>query len=139
MKAQIVSRDELETGDRALLNLGHTFGHALEAATDYSSRLLHGEGVAIGMTLAFELSNILGLCEPSETERLRRHLKAVGLPVAISDIPGDRPTSDAVVAHMEHDKKVRNGAITLVLVRRIGEAFATSDVPADAIHKLLDA
>ena len=91
MKADIVARDERETGDRALLNLGHTFGHALEAATGFSDRLIHGEGVAIGMALAFQLSVKLGLCPGQDAERFVRHLKAVGLPAAISDIPGARP------------------------------------------------
>ena len=90
MKADIVARDERETGDRALLNLGHTFGHALEAATGFSDRLMHGEGVAIGMALAFRLSVKLGLCPGQDAERFVRHLKAVGLPAAIGDIPGPR-------------------------------------------------
>src|SRR6201990_150103 len=88
-KAAIVARDERETGDRALLNLGHTFGHALEAATGFSDRLIHGEAVAIGMVLAFDLSVKLGLCPGQDAERFRRHLKAVGLPSSIADIPGD--------------------------------------------------
>src|SRR6185503_2205146 len=94
MKANIVARDERESGERALLNLGHTFGHALEAVTGFSDRLIHGEGVAIGMALAFQLSVRLGLCPGQDAERFVRHLKAVGLPPAISDIPGLRPEPD---------------------------------------------
>lgn len=137
MKANIVARDEREKGDRALLNLGHTFGHALEAATGYSQRLLHGEGVAIGMCLAFELSERLGLCRPGEADRVKRHLRAVGLPTALSDIPGERPSPEAVLSHMAHDKKVSNGALTFVLVRKVGEAFVTRDVlPAEIVRSL---
>src|SRR3954464_10155733 len=104
MKADIVARDERETGERALLNLGHTFGHALEAATGFSDRLLHGEGVAIGMALAFRLSVQLGLAPGQDAERFIRHLKAVGLPSAIGDIPGSRPDADSLIGHMGHDK-----------------------------------
>jgi 3-dehydroquinate synthase len=139
MKADIVARDERETGDRALLNLGHTFGHALEAATGYSDRLLHGEGVAIGMALAFQLSTKLGLCSGQDAERFTRHLKAVGLPSSISDIPGDRPGAELLLEHMAHDKKVKDGRMTFVLVRGIGSAFMTSDVPLDAVRMLLAA
>jgi len=137
MKAAIVVRDERETGERALLNLGHTFGHALEAATGYSKRLLHGEGVAIGMMLAFDLSTKLGLCRADEAERLRRHLQSVGLPSAISDIPGPRPDAGDLLAHMEHDKKAKMGAVTFVLARGIGEAFQTQDVPREQVRGLL--
>jgi 3-dehydroquinate synthase len=137
MKADIVARDERETGDRALLNLGHTFGHALEAATGYSDRLLHGEGVAIGMALAFQLSVKLGLCPGQDSERFMRHLKAVGLPAAIADIPGPRVAADTLLEHMGHDKKVKDGKLTFVLVRGIGQAFTTSDVPRNAVEALL--
>ncbi len=137
MKAAIVARDERETGERALLNLGHTFGHALEAATRFSSRLLHGEGVAIGMALAFKLSHKLGLCPSQDAERFANHLKAVGLPAAISDIPGPRASVDELMGHMAHDKKVSDGKLTFILVRGIGRAFITSDVPADAVRDIL--
>jgi 3-dehydroquinate synthase len=137
MKADIVVRDERESGDRALLNLGHTFGHALEAATGYSDQLLHGEGVAIGMVLAFRLSTQMGLCSGQDADRLARHLKAAGLPTAISDIPGKRPSADELLVHMAHDKKAKNGGLTFVLVRGIGKAFVASDVPADSIRKVL--
>ena len=137
MKADIVARDERESGERALLNLGHTFGHALEAVTGYSSRLLHGEGVAIGMALAFRLSVRLGLAPAADAERLVRHLKAAGLPSAISDIPGSRPTAEALIAAMGHDKKVAEGKIHFVLARGLGKAFVTSDVPLDALRDVL--
>ncbi len=137
MKADIVARDERETGDRALLNLGHTFGHALEAATDYSSRLLHGEGVAIGMVLAFQLSAKLGLAPAADGERIARHLRDSGLPAAIADIPGPRPDTDTLLAHMMHDKKAKNGKIVFVLVRGLGHAFTTSEVPLEAVRAVL--
>lgn len=137
MKAAIVTRDERETGERALLNLGHTFGHALEAETDFSDRLLHGEGVAIGMSLAFQLSVALGLCSGQDSERFRRHLKSVGLPSSIADIPGPRPSVDALLAHMRHDKKAKDGKINFVLLRGIGEAIVTNDVPVDALRRIL--
>ena len=137
MKAQIVARDERETGERALLNLGHTFGHALEAATGFSDRLIHGEGVAIGMALAFRLSVKLGFCPGQDAERFTRHLKAVGLPSAIADIPGPRPTPDELIAAMAHDKKVTDGRLTFILLKRLGQAFVTSDVPLDAVKEVL--
>jgi 3-dehydroquinate synthase len=137
MKAEIVSRDERETGERALLNLGHTFGHALEAATGYSDRLLHGEGVAVGMALAFGLSVRLGLCPGQDSERFTRHLKALGLPASIDDIPGPRPSPDELVGHMGHDKKAKEGRINFVLVRGLGEAFVTDKVPLAALKDVL--
>jgi 3-dehydroquinate synthase len=137
MKADVVARDERETGDRALLNLGHTFGHALEAATGYSDRLLHGEGVAIGMALAFRLSVKLGLCPGQDAERFVRHLKAVGLPTSIADIPGPRPSVDVLLEHMAHDKKVADGKLTFILVRGIGQAFVTREVPMAAVREIL--
>jgi 3-dehydroquinate synthase len=139
MKAEIVARDERETGDRALLNLGHTFGHALEAATGFGGRLLHGEGVAIGMALAFRLSVQLGLCDGQDAERFERHVKACGLPSSIADVPGARPSVDELVGHMAHDKKVKDGKLTFILVRGIGRAFVTNDVPMDAVRAVLAA
>jgi 3-dehydroquinate synthase len=139
MKADIVARDERESGERALLNLGHTFGHALEAATGYSSRLLHGEGVAIGTVLAFELSAKLRLSGANDTARVRAHLKAVGLPVSISDIAGARPDPESLLTHMAHDKKVRDGKLTFVLVRGLGKAFQTQDVAIEKVRELLAA
>ena len=138
MKAEIVARDETEQGDRALLNLGHTFGHALESATGYSDRLLHGEGVAIGCALAFELSSRLGLCAQEAPSRLRQHLRAMGMKVDLSDIPGELPGAEALMALMAQDKKVIDGKLRFILACGIGEAFVTSDVPGEAVHKLLD-
>jgi 3-dehydroquinate synthase len=137
MKAAIVARDERETGERALLNLGHTFGHALEAATGFSDRLLHGEGVAIGMALAFRLSHKLGLCPGQDAERFSRHLKAVGLPSSIADIPGPRASADELLAHMAHDKKVADGKLTFILVKGIGQAVITREVPVEAVKSVL--
>jgi 3-dehydroquinate synthase len=137
MKADIVARDERETGDRALLNLGHTFGHALEAATGFSDRLIHGEGVAIGMVLAFDLSVKLGLAPGQDAERFRRHLKTVGLPSSIGDIPGGRPSAGELIRHMAHDKKVTDGKLTFILLRGLGQAFITRDVPLDAVKDVL--
>jgi 3-dehydroquinate synthase len=139
MKADIVARDERENAERALLNLGHTFGHALEAATGYSNRLLHGEGVAIGIALAFELSARLGHCDAQGARRVRSHIESVGLPISIAQIPGDRPDANVVLAHMEHDKKVRDGRLTFVLARQVGETFLSQDVSRAAVLELLAA
>lgn len=138
MKARIVIADEREAGERALLNLGHTFGHALEAWTGYSGRLLHGEGVSIGMCLAFRLSEKLGLCAPGTAERVTAHLAAAGLPTRISDIPGgEMPTPARLLQLMEQDKKVQDGRLTFVLVRGIGQAFVTRDVGRDDVEAFL--
>ena len=139
MKADIVARDERETGERALLNLGHTFGHALEAATGFSDRLIHGEGVAIGTVLAFQLSVRLGLCPGQDADRFARHLKAAGLPSAISDIPGPRPSTETLIAAMAHDKKVKDGKLTFILLHGLGRAFVTRDVPLGAVKDVLNA
>src|SRR6056297_1274691 len=121
MKAAIVARDETETGERALLNLGHTFGHALEAWTGYGDRLLHGEGVAIGICLAFRLSERLDLCPPQTAARVAAHIKSIGLPTRIQDIPGDElPGADLLVDLMGQDKKVRDGQLTFILAHAIG-------------------
>ncbi|KIC19261.1 3-dehydroquinate synthase [Leisingera sp. ANG-DT] len=137
MKADIVVRDETEQGDRALLNLGHTFCHALEAATGYSDRLLHGEGVAIGCALAFELSSKLGLCSQEDPSRVRAHLKAMGMKTDLADIPGDLPGAEALLDLMGQDKKVVAGQLRFILARGIGEAFVTGDVPPDAVLEVL--
>ncbi|MCB1483781.1 MAG: 3-dehydroquinate synthase [Hyphomicrobiaceae bacterium] len=137
-KAAIVARDETETGDRALLNLGHTFGHALEAWTGYSDRLLHGEGVAIGMAQAFRFSEQQGLCPNGSAERVARHLKAVGLPTKISDIPGGKADAGELLRLMGQDKKVRQGQLTFILVRGIGEAFIARDVPPQSVRDFLE-
>ncbi|MDX8349077.1 3-dehydroquinate synthase [Cognatiyoonia sp. IB215446] len=138
MKADIVQRDETEQGDRALLNLGHTFCHALEAATGYSGRLLHGEGVAIGCALAFELSSRLGLCSQEEPSRVRAHLREMGMKVDIADIPGDLPDAVGLLELMGQDKKVLDGKLRFILARGIGEAFITSDVPPEAVLSVLE-
>ncbi len=137
MKADIVARDERESGVRALLNLGHTFGHALEAATGYSDRLLHGEGVALGTALAFRLSVKLGLCPGEDAERFTRHLRDVGLPAEITDITGKRPAPDVLLSHMAHDKKAKDGKLVFVLVRGIGQAFVSNDVEVAMVREVL--
>ena len=138
MKAEIVVRDETEQGDRALLNLGHTFCHALEAATGYSDRLLHGEGVAIGCALAFELSARMGLCPQETPSRVRAHLRAMGMATDLADIPGDLPDTDALIALMGQDKKVQDGRLRFILARDIGAAFVCDTVPGDALRAVLD-
>ncbi len=137
MKAGIVERDETEEGERALLNLGHTFCHALEKATGYSDRLLHGEGVAIGCALAFELSQRLGLCAQEAPSRVRAHLRAMGMKVDLSDIPGDLPGAEVLLDLMGQDKKVVDGQLRFVLARGIGQAFVATDVPRAAVLTLL--
>jgi 3-dehydroquinate synthase len=137
-KAEIVGRDEKEAGDRALLNLGHTFGHALEAETGFGEKLLHGEAVAIGMMMAFDLSAQIGLCPIEDATRVRTHLKAIGLPVQPTDISGQRWDSAALLGHMGQDKKVREGKITFILTRGIGDAFITSDIDMSDVEALLD-
>ena len=138
MKAEIVARDETEEGDRALLNLGHTFCHALEKATGYSDRLLHGEGVAIGCALAFELSQRLGLCSQEAPSRVRAHLAAMGMKLELSDIPGDLPGAEALLGLMAQDKKVVDGRLRFILARGISDAFVADDVPGDVVKTLLD-
>ena len=136
-KAATVAADERESGVRALLNLGHTFGHALEAATGFSSRLVHGEGVAVGMALAFELSARLGLCPGQDAVRVRQHLARAGLPCSLADIPGELPDADGLVTLMGQDKKVVDGKLTFILARGIGDAFVTRDVDPDKLRALL--
>jgi 3-dehydroquinate synthase len=137
MKAAIVARDERETGDRALLNLGHTFGHALEAFAGFSDRLYHGEAVSIGMVLAFDFSVRRGLCKPADAERMRRHLSAVGLPTRIADIPGDRPDAERLIELIGQDKKVRRGRLTFILARGIGESFIAPDIDVADVRAFL--
>ena len=127
-KARIVAEDETETGVRALLNLGHTFGHALEAATGYSQRLLHGEGVAIGMVQAFRFSERQKLCAPGTADRVARHLKSAGLPTHSSEIPGELPPPEQLVTIMRQDKKAEGGKLTFILARAIGDSFIARDV-----------
>jgi 3-dehydroquinate synthase len=137
-KAGIVARDETETDERMLLNLGHTFGHALEAWAGYSNKLLHGEAVAIGITLAFELSRELGFTDAASADRVRQHLASAGLPTHIKDIVGNEwPEADTLLGLMAQDKKVRAGRLTLILAHGIGKAFATRDVPAATVRDFL--
>lgn len=138
MKAGIVSRDETEQGERALLNLGHTFCHALETATGYSSRLLHGEGVAIGCALAFELSQHLGLCSQESPSRVRAHLRAMGMKTDLADIEGDLPGPEALLSLMSQDKKAVHGKLRFILARAIGDAFVAKDVPTGAVLAVLE-
>lgn len=137
-KAEMVARDEFETGDRALLNLGHTFGHALEAATAYdSARLVHGEAVAIGMALAHRFSARLNLASPDDAERVEAHLRAVGLPWRMEDIPGGLPAAERLFDYIGQDKKVQRGALTFILTRGIGRSFIAKDVPASEVLSFL--
>jgi 3-dehydroquinate synthase len=137
MKAGIVARDETEEGERALLNLGHTFCHALEAATGYSDRLLHGEGVAIGCLLAFQLSARLGLCPQEAPSRVAAHLRDLGLKARLADIPGGLPPAAHLVDLMGQDKKVVDGRLRFILARGIGQAFVADDVPRAAVLDVL--
>lgn len=137
-KADVVARDEFETGDRALLNLGHTFGHALEAATGYDgARLVHGEGVAIGMALAHRFSSRLNLASPDDAARVEAHLRAVGLPWRMADIPGELPEAEQLFSFITQDKKVSRGALTFILTRGVGQAFIARDVPASEVLAFL--
>jgi 3-dehydroquinate synthetase len=137
MKAAIVARDERESGERALLNLGHTFGHALEAAAGFSDRLLHGEAIALGMALAFGFSAKRGLLPQSETERVKRHLAAVGLPIHLCSVPGAPPNADRLMELIAQDKKVKRGKLTFILARGIGASFIASDIDATEVRAFL--
>jgi len=142
-KAAIVARDERETGDRALLNLGHTFGHALEAATGFSDRLFHGEGVAIGMVLAAEFSAELGMIAKADATRIERHLAEVGLPTHLQDIAGFAQEglgdADALVALMAQDKKVKRGKLTFILLEAVGRAVIAKEVAPSLVRDFLQA
>lgn len=138
-KADVVVADERENGRRALLNLGHTFGHALEAATGYeSARLVHGEGVAIGMALAHRFSARLNLASPDDAVRVEAHLRAVGLPVSIGEIPGEKPSVDVLMNAIAQDKKVRSGKLTFILTRGIGQSFVADDVAQSEVASFLE-
>src|SRR5262249_6986610 len=137
MKAEIVAGDEREKGDRALLNFGHTFGHALETETGFSSRLLHGEAVALGMVLAFDFAVRLGLVGAEEPQRVRGHLDEMGLAPRLSMIGLTGIPAERLLAHMSKDKKVREGRITLILPRRIGDVFVMKDAPRDELRDFL--
>jgi 3-dehydroquinate synthase len=138
MKADIVVRDETEQGDRALLNLGHTFGHALEAWAGFSSRLLHGEAVAIGCSQAFRFSEELQICPPGTAARVETHLRRVGLPSRIAHIDGpDRPELSRLMTLMSQDKKVRDGRLTFILARGIGNTYVARDIDAARVSAFL--
>ncbi len=137
-KAAVVAADERENGARALLNLGHTFGHALEAAVQYdSARLVHGEGVAIGMVLAYEFSTRLNLASRDDADRVRKHLKEAGLPVSIGEIPGDLPPAEGLMEAIAQDKKVKSGKLTFILTRGVGQSFVADDVPSSEVLSFL--
>jgi 3-dehydroquinate synthase len=137
-KSDVVVADEHENGQRALLNLGHTFGHALEAATAYdSARLVHGEGVSIGMVLAHEFSARMNLASPDDAKRVERHLRDVGLPTRMSEIPGTLPPADVLMDAIAQDKKVKSGKLTFILTHGIGQSFVANDVPASEVLSFL--
>ena len=140
-KAEIVARDERETGDRALLNLGHTFGHALEAATGFSDRLFHGEGVAVGMVLAAEFSARLNMISASDAARVQRHLASVGLPTKVQDIAGFQQEgladADTLMTLMAQYKKVKRGRLTFILLEQVGRAVIVNDVDPSTVRAFL--
>ena len=137
-KAAVVVRDEREDGDRALLNLGHTFAHALERVTAYdSARLVHGEAVAIGLALAFRFSARLGLCSGQDAGRVEAHLTSAGLPTALAQVPGGCGDPEELLAAMAQDKKVKDGALTFILARGIGQSFVARGVDPDAVRAFL--
>ena len=137
MKAEIVAEDEKEQGRRALLNLGHTFGHALEAETGYGAALLHGEAVGVGMALAFRFSAAQGLCSGQDAERATRAIAASGLPTRLADVRAEPFDADRLVAHMGQDKKAEGGRLTFILARALGEAFVAKDVDPAAVRAFL--
>lgn len=135
-KARIVSEDEKESGKRALLNLGHTFGHSLEAEMGYNGTLLHGEAVSIGMVMAFQFSNALGICDVKDVERVANHLSEIGMPVTIDEIKKELKV-DNLIEHISHDKKTRNGKPVLVMTKGIGHAFIKDDIDKEDLHEFL--
>lgn len=137
MKAEIVAEDEKEQGRRALLNLGHTFGHALESETGYGDALLHGEAVGVGMALAFRFSARLGLANGQDAERASRAIAASGLPTRLRDVPGHPFDAGRLVMHMGQDKKAEAGRLTFILARALGDAFVAKDVDAAAVLEFL--
>jgi 3-dehydroquinate synthase len=137
MKAEIVAEDETEQGRRALLNLGHTFGHALEAETGYGGSLLHGEAVAAGQALAFRFSAAQGLCTTQDAQRAAAAIAGTGLPTRLADVPGHPFDAQRLVSHMAQDKKAEAGKLTFILASGLGDAFVAKDVDADAVRKFL--
>ncbi|HXP77086.1 MAG TPA: 3-dehydroquinate synthase [Stellaceae bacterium] len=138
-KAAVVGADERETGERQLLNFGHTFAHALEAETGFGPELLHGEAVAAGMALAFDFSVRLGHATAQTAHRVRRHLAGAGLPTGLGAVKGKRPDPDRLLQHMRRDKKVSDGRLTFILAREIGDAFVARDVPEAEVRDFLAA
>jgi 3-dehydroquinate synthase len=137
MKAAIVGEDETEQGRRALLNLGHTFAHALETETGHGAALLHGEAVGAGMALAFRFSASQGLCSGQDAERAGRAIAASGLPTRLSEVAGHPFSAERLVRAMAQDKKAEAGRLTFILARGLGEAFVARDVDARAVHDFL--
>lgn len=136
-KAATVAKDERDEGSRALLNFGHTFGHALEVSAGYSDRLVHGEAVSIGMVLALQFSARMNLCSPDDGRRVAAHLAEIGLPTSIQDINGDIPDVATLMHHIAQDKKVARGKLTFILTHGIGEAFIAQDVPGSEVEAFL--
>lgn len=136
-KAKLVAEDERDEGRRALLNFGHTFGHALEAATGYSDRLLHGEAVAIGTVLALEFSSRMNHCSPDDGQRVAAHLAEAGLPTRVRDVAGEIPGVETLMHHIAQDKKVERGKLTFILARAIGDAFVARDIPTSEVTAFL--
>ena len=137
-KAKIVVADEKEKGQRALLNLGHTFGHAIEAAANYSDKILHGEAVSIGCVLAFKFSEELGLCSSEDVQRVLKHFVSVGLKTDFKDIPITLPSAEDFIGLMMNDKKVKNGSLNLILLNKIGDAFLSENVSLNRLQLFLE-
>ncbi|MEO8113480.1 MAG: 3-dehydroquinate synthase family protein, partial [Phenylobacterium sp.] len=137
MKAEIVAEDETEQGRRALLNLGHTFGHALEAETGYGAALLHGEAVAAGQALAFRFSATQGLCPAQDSTRAEAAIAAAGLPTRLAELAGHPFSAERLVRHAGQDKKAQDGRLTFILARGLGDAFVARDVSAEAVRAFL--
>ena len=138
-KARIVEADEHEAGQRALLNLGHTFAHAFEAVCGYDGRLLHGEAVGVGMVMAYRLAGKMGLCSGQDGGRAAAHISASGLSTRLADIPAATASTAELIDIMRRDKKVRNGQMRFVLPRSIGDSFVCDTVPEDMLATVLDA
>lgn len=137
MKARVVEADERETGQRALLNLGHTFGHAIEACMNFSGRILHGEAVAVGCVMAFELSERLKICPPGRSQRVRDMFTAAGLPASLTDLPELGAGPEDFIQLMLQDKKAKGGKLTLILARNIGDAFVANDISAEPVRQFI--
>ena len=138
-KARIVEEDEREADQRALLNLGHTFAHAFEAEAHYDGRLLHGEAVAAGIGLAFDLSAHLTMCDATDAQRAKAHFLEHDLPAGLASLPAGHAPANNLIAHMRKDKKVLNGQMRFVLAKAIGDAFVSADVPMDAVETVIEA